>query len=264
MITQDFHNHTTFCDGKADPEAMVQAAIERGLTHLGLLIHSYTFFDESYCATKDAPAKFQKAIAELKEKYRGQIELYCGVEQDYYSAESTEGFDYVIGSVHYWYADGNYTPVDAYRENLPKYVQQFFGGDWYAFAEEYFRLVADVAEKTKPDIIGHFDLCSKHNGEGEFFDENHPRYVAAWQAAADKLLSYNIPFEINLGGMMRAGRHEPYPTLAMQRYLAERGAKVVLSSDSHTTDTLRKGFDEWEAAAFAAGFKPEQFANLRF
>ena len=264
MITQDFHNHTTFCDGKATPEAMVQAAIDRGITRLGLLIHSYTFFDESYCAAQDTPAKFQKAVAELKEKYRGQIELYCGVEQDYYSAESTAGFDYVIGSVHYLYGDGEYPTVDDCRESAIATANRFFGGDWYAYAEEYFRVAADVAEKTKPNIIGHFDLCSKYNSEGDLFDENHPRYVAAWQAAADKLLTYDIPFEINLGGIMRAGRHEPYPTTAMQRYLAERGARIVLSSDSHTTDTLRKGFDEWEAAAIAAGFRPEQFAELQF
>ena len=264
MMTQDFHTHTTFCDGKADPETMVKAAIEQGLTHLGLLIHSYTFFDESYCASKDAPEKFQKAIAELKEKYRDQITLYCGVEQDYYSAESTEGFDYVIGSVHYLNQGDEYPSVDDCRETQVATINRLFGGDYYAGAEEYFRTVADVVEKTKPNIIGHFDLISKYNSEGDLFDENHPRYVAAWQEAIDRLLPYDIPFEINLGGMMRAGKHEPYPSLAMQRYLAERGAKVVLSSDSHTTDTLRKGFDEWETAAIAAGFKPEQFVKLTF
>lgn len=264
MIMQDLHNHTTFCDGYADPETMVQAAIQRGITRLGLLIHSYTFFDESYCASKGAPQRFQRAMAELKEKYRGQIELYCGVEQDHYSVESTEGFDYVIGSVHYLHIGGEYPPVDDNRERAVENVNAYFGGDWYAYAEDYFRTVADVAEKTHPDIIGHFDLVAKYNGEGDLFDESHPRYVAAWQAAADRLLAYNIPFEINLGGIMRAGRHEPYPTLVIQRYLAERGARVLLSSDSHCTDTLRAGFDEWKVAAENAGFKPEQWANLRF
>ncbi|MBR2406744.1 MAG: histidinol-phosphatase [Clostridia bacterium] len=264
MITQDFHNHTTFCDGKADPETMVKTAIERGITRLGLLIHSYTFFDESYCAAQDAPTKFKATMAQLKEAYRGKIELYCGVEQDYYSVESTEGFDYVIGSVHYLRHGDEYPPVDDCRETQMGIVKALFGGDYYAYAEEYFRTVANVVEKTKPDIIGHFDLASKYNGEGDLFDETHPRYIAAWQAAADRLLTYNIPFEINLGGIMRAGRHEPYPTLAMQRYLAEHGARVVLSSDSHTPDTLRQGFDEWEAAAKSVGFKPEQWAELRF
>ena len=200
----------------------------------------------------------------LKQKYAGQIELYCGVEQDYYSVESTEGFDYVIGSVHYLRIGEEYPPIDDCRETAVALVERYFGGDWYAYAEEYFRTVADVAAKTKPNIIGHFDLCAKYNGEGDLFDETHPRYVAAWQAAANRLLTYNIPFEINLGGMMRAGRHEPYPTLTIQRYLAEHGARVVLSSDSHRPDTLRRAFDEWEARAIECGFRPEQWAELKF
>ena len=264
MTRQDFHNHTTVCDGHATPEEMVQAAIERGLERFGLVIHSYTFFDESYCAKQEAPVLFQAEMARLKEKYKGQIELYCGVEQDYYSTESTDGFDYVIGSVHYLYGGGDYPPVDAFKENLPRLTERYFGGDYYAYAEEYFRVVADIVEKTKPDIIGHFDLAAKYNEGNAFFDEAHPRYVAAWQAAADKLLTYGVPFEINLGGIMRAGRSEPYPTTAMIRYLAERGARFVLSSDSHTTDTLRKGFEEWAEKLTALGVKPEQWAKLRF
>ncbi|MBP3435757.1 MAG: histidinol-phosphatase HisJ family protein [Clostridia bacterium] len=264
MIGQDFHNHTTFCDGHADPETMVKTAIQRGITRLGLLIHSYTFFDESYCASKDAPAKFQVAIAALKEKYRGQIELYCGVEQDYYSAEPTDGFDYVIGSVHYLHRGDEYPPIDDSREHTLAIVRDYYGGDWYSYAEDYFRTAADVAEKIRPNIIGHFDLVAKYNGEGDLFDESHPRYVAAWQAAADRLLTYGIPFEINLGGMLRAGRHEPYPTPAIQRYLAAHGARVLLSGDCHTAEALGVGFEEWEKAAVDAGFRPEQWVELRF
>ncbi len=263
MIGQDFHNHTTFCDGHADPEVMVKTAIERGIARLGLLIHSYTFFDESYCVQAGMEQTFQQVIAALKEKYRGQIELYCGVEQDYYSQASTEGFDYVIGSVHYLRHGDEYSPIDVSREHTVAIVRDDYGGDWYSYAEDYFRTVADVAEKTKPDIIGHFDLAAKYNGEGDLFDESHPRYVAAWQAAADRLLTYDVPFEINLGGILRAGRHEPYPTLAMQRYLASRGARVLLSGDCHTAEALGVGFEEWERKAKAVGFRPEQWVELR-
>ena len=88
--------------------------------------------------------------------------------------------------------------------------------------------------------------------------------MAAWQAAADRLLTYGIPFEINLGGMLRAGRHEPYPTPAIQRYLAAHGARVLLSGDCHTAEALGVGFEEWEKAAVDAGFRPEQWVELRF
>ena len=261
MITVDFHNHTTFCDGKSDPETMVKTAIEHGITRLGLLMHSYTFFDESYCAKQDAAPKMQAVMAQLKDKYRGQIELYCGVEQDYYSTESTEGFDYVIGSVHYVCKDGIYASVDSGLDKAQASVEKLFDGDWYAFAEAYFRNVADVAEKIKPNLIGHFNLVNKYNHSHPHFDEEHPRYVAAWQSAADRLLTYNIPFEVNLGGMFRAGQREPYPSLAQLRYLAERGAKVLLSGDCHTAENLRLGFDDWEQRVMACGFTKAQWVN---
>ena len=59
-----------------------------------------------------------------------------------------------------------------------------FGGDIYTFAEEYYKRLARVVEKTNCDIIAHFDLVSKYNEVSNLFDENHPRYVKAWRAAA--------------------------------------------------------------------------------
>ena len=34
------------------------------------------------------------------------MEIHCGIEQDLFSQEPTDGYDYVIGSVHYLYAAG--------------------------------------------------------------------------------------------------------------------------------------------------------------
>ena len=40
-----------------------------------------------------------------------------------------------------------------------------------------------MAEVTKCDIIGHFDLITKFIEQDPCFDVRHPRYVKAWQAA---------------------------------------------------------------------------------
>ena len=101
MILQDLHVHTTYCDGKNTPEDLVLAALNRGMKCIGFSGHSYTFFDESYCMSKQNTARYRAEIAALKEKYKGKIKILCGVEQDYYSEEPTVGYDYVIGSVHY-------------------------------------------------------------------------------------------------------------------------------------------------------------------
>ena len=58
MILEDFHIHTTFCDGASTPEEMVQAAIALGLKRLGFSGHAPYADDHGDFAIKiaDLPA----------------------------------------------------------------------------------------------------------------------------------------------------------------------------------------------------------------
>ena len=241
---RDLHVHTTFSDGRSTPEEVVQAAIAKGMETLGFSDHSYTDFDTAYCIPKEKIPAYREEINALKTKYAEQLEILCGIEQDFHSEESTDGYDYVIGSVHYVKAGGAYLPVDESKERLLDAVRRYFGGDIYALIEAYYATVAQVAESIRPDIIGHFDLISKFNEGGKLFDESHPRYIAAWQSAADKLLEAGIPFEINTGAISRGYRTTPYPAAPIREYLAARSARFLWSSDSHRADTLCFAFPE--------------------
>ena len=245
-MLKDLHNHSTYCDGENTPEEMVLAAIDKGLDAFGISGHSYTSFDERYCMK---PADIPRYIAELRylrAKYFDKIHVLCGVEQDYYSDCPTDEFDYVIGSVHYLLAGGEYIPVDDGNDILRAAADQHFGGDIYALCEEYFRTVSDVVNKTGCDIIGHFDLIAKYNEGDPLFDESHPRYVAAWQKAADELIKADVPFEINCGAVSRGCRSQPYPSREMIAYIKERGGRFVKSSDAHNTEAIAYMFDDHE------------------
>ena len=244
---RDYHVHTTFSDGKSTPEEVVRAAIAMGLTELGFSDHAYTGFDRSCCIPEERIEEYKRTISALKEKYRGQIRILCGIEQDYYSETDTAGYDYVIGSVHYVKAGDCFLSVDDTQQIQQSAVETWFGGDYYAFAERYFELVGDVAEKTHADIIGHFDLVSKFNEKFPRFDEGHPRYVRAWQQAADRLIPYGKPFEINTGAISRGYRTSPYPSREMIDYIRQRGGTFLLSSDSHRADTLCYDFSRLQA-----------------
>ena len=244
----DLHTHTVFCDGASTPEEMVLAALDRGLDCLGFSGHSYTFFDESWCMSPLGTAAYRGEIARLRRVYGSRLRILCGVEQDFWSAESTEGYDYVIGSVHYLKMGGEYLPVDESPEVTREVTQRHFGGDPYALAEAYFDTVSQVAEKTGCDIIGHFDLICKFNEVCPAFDEAHPRYTAAWQKALDKLLEAGKPFEINTGAVSRGWRSAAYPRREMIAYVLDRGGRLVLSSDSHSTETLCFDFARYEQA----------------
>ena len=241
----DFHVHTTYSDGRSAPEEVVQSAIAMGMTTLGFSDHSHTAFDERYCIPIEKLPAYRAEIAALKEKYACQIEILCGIEQDFWSEESADGFDYVIGSVHYIRCGEAYIPVDEGNDVLLDAVRKYFGGDIYALIAEYYRTVAQVVQKTGCQIIGHFDLISKFNEQGDLFDDTDLRYIAAWQSAADELLKTGIPFEINTGAISRGYRTTPYPAAPIREYLAARGARFLLSSDSHRANTLCFEFDRW-------------------
>lgn len=246
MISKDLHMHTAYCDGNGTPEEMVLAAIDKGLTTVGISGHSYTFFDTSYCMQKADIPRYISELHYLRAKYFDRIHVLCGVEQDYYSDYPTDDFDYIIGSVHYLKVDDVYIPVDESPEILKDAAEKYFDGDIYALCEQYYETVADVADRTDCDIIGHFDLISKFIEKEPLFDVHHPRYVAAWQYAVDELLLFDIPFEINTGAMARGYRSAPYPSAEIIAYIKKKGGKFVLSSDAHSADAVAYGFKELE------------------
>ena len=255
MIRCDYHTHTTFCDGKSTAEEMVRSALEKGLETFGISGHSYTWFDESYCMKKECVPAFKAEIARLKAAYAGKLKVLCGVEQDYFSAEPTAGFDYVVGSVHYLRFGDAYVPVDEGNAKHKRAAEAYLGGDLYAFAEEYYRTVADVVNKTNCNIIGHFDLITKYYDNDPELDVTHPRYRAAWKAAADRLAETGVPFEINTGAITRGVRKDPYPSEEILSYLAEKDAPVILSSDAHSAAAVAFGFDRCLALAEKYGLK---------
>ena len=246
MILSDFHVHTTFCDGANTAREMVLAAIEKGMDAIGFSAHSYTFFDESYCLKKEDIPSYREEICVLKEEYRGKIRILLGIEQDVYSAESTEGYDYVIGSAHYVLKDGKYYSVDSSMDEFRHIGEDVYGGDYYALCEDYFAAVARLSEREDVSFIGHFDLITKFNEKGAFFDETHPRYIAAWQKAIHALLPLKIPFEVNTGAISRGYRTAPYPAMPILKYIKAGGGEVILSGDVHTKEGLLFAFEKWE------------------
>jgi histidinol-phosphatase (PHP family) len=239
----DYHIHSTFSDGKNTPEEIILKAIDKGMTEIGFSDHSYTFFDESYCINKDDIKNYQDTIRALSLKYKDKIKVLCGIEQDFYSAESTDNYDYIIGSVHYVKINDEYVPVDENPETLIAAAEKYFNGDLLSLAEEYFKTVAKVVEKSNCDIIGHFDLITKFNECNKLFDETSPRYRKAATDAVMKLLKYNRPFEINTGAISRGYRTTPYPSKEILDLILKNGGKVVFSSDSHSKDTVGYYFE---------------------
>lgn len=124
MVKQNLHCHTTFDDGASTPEEMVCAAMEHGLSSLGISAHA-PMDGEDWCTPKEKEAGFKAEMQRLKEKYAGKIALYTGLEYDAAAEKNFDGYEYIIGSGHV--LDGFY--VDSTRERAIALIEHFGGAE---------------------------------------------------------------------------------------------------------------------------------------
>ena len=128
-------------------------------------------------------------------------------------------------------------------------VEEYYDGDYYGFIEDYYATVAQVYEKTHCTIVGHFDLVTKYNENGDLFDTGHPRYRKAALGALEQLTAAPVLFEINTGAISRGYRKTPYPEPFILRELEKRGARLILSSDCHNKRDLLFRLEECRGLA---------------
>ena len=98
MIASTYHTHSTYSDGKSSLEEIVQSAIACGMKELGFSDHAPMPFCCEWSARAESINDYVREITALKEKYKDQITIYLGIEQDYYSIEPVE-YDYILGSI---------------------------------------------------------------------------------------------------------------------------------------------------------------------
>ena len=243
----NLHTHTQFCDGKCSMEDMTKDAIDKGFVTLGFSPHSFTHFDTSYCLN-DYNA-FKQEFLRLKQKYKGQINLMRGIEFDAFGNMPDDEFDYVIGSVHYLAVKDKFLHVfdlqpnkvfalDESKQTFDKLLKEGFGGDMIAVAQSYYDTVVDMVQKTKPTVIGHFDLVSLFGDFGKVKNE----YEQIATNAVKKLAGCGCLVEVNANRKFK-GKGGLYPADFLIKEFVAQGFDFVLSSDAHVTDSLGFDFD---------------------
>ena len=240
-MKSNIHTHSTFCDGKNTPEEIVISAISKGFVSIGFSGHGYTDFDLRYCV-RDVTG-YQNEVKKLKEKYKGKIEIYLGIEEDAYAIANRVDYDYIIGSSHYYEVNGEYYAIDSSPNHFRKCLE-VFNYDIERMAEDYYGKFCRYINERKPDVVGHFDLITKFDEMGESLflkNENYNKIVEKYiKTVADS----GCVFEVNTGAISRGYRSAPYPAENLLRILREHNTPLTLSSDSHSADTLDFGFDE--------------------
>lgn len=253
---QNLHIHSTYADGKDTPEEMVLEAINRGFESIGFSEHSYMeFSDYPYQMTVNDAEKYKKEIRSLKAKYKGQIDIFCGMEFEMFSTVPTDGFDYLIGSVHYLDFKGRILGFDRGLQETIGFIDENLNGSGLKFAEKYYETISNLPKKGDFDIIGHFDLLTKNNEKGGFIDVSSKEYLnLGFEAIAS--LKGKIPlFEVNTGAISRGYRTSPYPQMEFLKEFNRLGFGVVITSDCHDKSFIDCFYNEAEELIVNAGFK---------
>ena len=253
-ILQNLHTHSVYCDGMLTLEEMVIAAVNSGCSSLGFSGHSYAPFDFGYCMTLENTRRYFHEVNELKKKYGNRIELFLGIEQEYLADNVVGDIDYSLGSVHFVKKGDEFVSIDGDADELKQSVEMLYGGDYYLLVEDYYKTIADVINKTKADIVAHFDIISKFNFSGSLFDESDPRYVSPALSAMDEILKNHKLFEVNTRAMFKYDKANPYPSAFLLKELYERGGEVILSSDSHEAESLCYKYGEMRELLKTIGF----------
>jgi histidinol-phosphatase (PHP family) len=266
MIQSNYHIHSTFCDGKNTIAEMAEAARASGLKSIGFSSHFPLKYTNDWTMAPEALAAYCEAVRDIQQAYADKMEVYLGVEVDYYLdsrapspllSQWRDRLDYIIGSIHTMgaFEDGSDADIDYTPENFEEGLRVFYGGDIRAFLRAYYEGIADMALGVKPDIIGHLDLPKKNNAGQRFFDESAPWYRDLWQNALEAIAKSGCILEINSGGVLRYGSHCLYPSKDILEQAQALKIPVTISADSHSTHGIAYYYPEMETMLRKAGYR---------
>lgn len=262
MIKSNYHIHTTYCDGHDSAEAMARAAYQAGLTSIGFSSHFTMIYPDDCGIEENDISSYINTIARIRENYAGAMNVLTGFELDYYM--NTEDYnplieqirpqlDYVIGSIHTMgYSNGIMQIIDAGPEDFAQGVSQLFETP-DDFVQAYYKAVGDMAEKKKPDIIGHLDLIKKNNFG--IYSEDTPLYKNAVKEVLDRIKASGCIVEVNTGGLYRYGERCLYPSVSILKEIKRRDIPIMVNGDSHTTDGIAYKYQETESLLYSLGFR---------
>ena len=229
----DYHTHSIYSDGKSTYEDIVNAAIAKGLTEVGLSDHLCIHFP-NWAVKEGNFSNLISDIQNLKEKNDLPIKIKFGLEVDYIEGKENEiknliclfPVDYIIGSVHYvedWNFDTN--------------LLDFKTADIDSFYHNYFRLVQQASRSRLFDIIGHADLAKKFNYYPSFNLEKYYENTAMVFSKTDMVV------ELNTSGKDKLC-NEFYPSNQFIKYCFEYNVPFTLGSDSHSHNEIARYYEE--------------------
>lgn len=256
MFLCDYHTHTNFSfDGapESTPDALCRRALELGLSDLAITDHCdingevESLYDNPY----DADKVFD-AMMEVKEKYKGRLNVLCGVElgnPTQYPAEAAavlaaKPYEFVIGSLHN-------------LERVPDFCLMNFGDMSDGLIRQLFDRALDetleVARFPGITTVGHITYMHRYvtlAGKRLDFKPYYEKLEHLYRTVIER----DIAIEINVSTLWK-GLGISMPTLELLKLYRDCGGRLVtVGSDAHSPANLGRSIRQGYALLRTAGF----------
>ena len=250
QIPYSYHNHTHYShDSKTTIRELAQAALDAGLTELGIADHFdvHPLYTHRYYFRPDEWwAEFSTRRAEFADK---GLSLKAGIEvgEPHRFRSERNGileryeWDFVVGSLH-WVGDERIFDKEYFRQRSPEEAYRL-----------YFQEAEGMVRAGGFDILAHLDICKRVGTQvyGQYD-------VREWEALVRPVLAACIEqgtaLEINTSGLRRNEAQTSPTEIVVQWYHEMGGERLTIGADAHRSHDVAGGLDTAMAYARRAGF----------
>ncbi|RFU66690.1 histidinol-phosphatase [Peribacillus glennii] len=250
----DFHTHHQRCGhARGNIRDYIEKAIDNGLDMIGIADHTPYFSSEEdqpyphIAMGKSQFAEYVSEVLQLKEEYKGKIEVLLGIESDFFPQHvgiyrryfDRYPFDYIIGSVHH--VDG---------------ISIFKKGRWEGLSnkekqktkETYYKLIEESARSGMYQILGHIDAMKG------FYPAFSSIETEAVEHTLKIIAEFEVTIEVNTSGKTKQSGGW-YPADDILEKALFYGVHVTFGSDAHDPDRVGDDFEKVRLLLKEIGYK---------
>ncbi len=249
MIPQDYHIHTQFsCDSDASMTEMCRAALEIGISEIGICDH-YDLLPEDPCYGYFKPDAWWDALEQCRDEFKGLLLIRAGIElgEPHRFPHAMRDilqkypWDYALGSLH---RVGD--ELVFHRSYFSQPAEDAYGA--------YFHELYQMVTQADFDVLAHMDIVKRY-GFDEYGDYDPRRYEADIRAVLRACAQKNIALEVNTSTLRRPIQQTTPPAEILIWFHEEGGQWVTLGSDAHRPENVGAGLEKAYSLVRDAGFE---------
>ncbi len=246
MLICDSHVHSEFSsDSTAPLESIIQKAISLRIPKICITDHHDIDFpineEDGYDFQLDAPS-YITAVAAIREKYKGKIDIRTGVELGLMNsvskkarafAETYKELDFIIGSSH------------LVRGADPYYPSYYEGRNEIQGIRDYFEsILENVSLIDDYDVYGHLDYVVRYCPSGEKIFK-----MSDYRDIFEQIFKIIIPkgkgIEINTGSLYKNMSYAHPHMDILKMYRSMGGEIITVGSDAHKPEYICYAFETY-------------------